>query len=94
MRTNIIIDDTLMADALGVSGFKTKKETVEEALKLLIILKIQANIRNFRGKLHWEDDLNKISSDTGESSKEKNYSRIYLYCKGGCHDNGAGIRRN
>ncbi len=33
MRTNIIIDDALMAQALGISGFKTKKETVEEALK-------------------------------------------------------------
>jgi len=64
MRTNIIIDDTLMADALGVSGFKTKKETVEEALKLLIAIKNQANIRNFRGKLHWEGDLNKMRSDT------------------------------
>ncbi len=54
MRTNIIIDDLLMAEALSVSGFTTKKETVEEALKLLITIKHQSVIRTFRGQLQWE----------------------------------------
>ena len=63
MRTNIVIDDTLMAEALDVSGYKTKKETVEEALKLLITLKKQAKIRNSRGKLFWDDDLEKMRLD-------------------------------
>jgi Arc/MetJ family transcription regulator len=63
MRTNIIIDDTLMNEALGVSGYKTKKETVEEALKLLITFKNQSQIRNFRGKLQWEGDLDKMRTD-------------------------------
>jgi Arc/MetJ family transcription regulator len=63
MRTNIIIDDTLMTEALGVSGYKTKKETVEEALKLLITFKHQSSIRNFRGKLQWEGDLNQMRTD-------------------------------
>ena len=45
MRTNIVIDDSLMNQALMVSGFKTKKETVEAGLKLLISLKKQAKIR-------------------------------------------------
>ena len=63
MRTNIIIDDSLMTEAIGLSGYKTKKETVEVALKLLITLKKQAGIRNFRGKLRWEGDLDKMSSD-------------------------------
>lgn len=63
MRTNIIIDDALMAEALNVSGFKTKKETVEEGLKLLITLKKQSNIRSFRGKLQWEGDLDKMRTD-------------------------------
>ena len=62
MRTNIVIDDTLMIEALHASGYKTKK-TVEEALKLLIILKNQASIRNFRGKLFWDGDLEKIRLD-------------------------------
>ena len=54
MRTNIVIDDTLMMEALSVSDYKTKKGTVEAALKLLIALKNQASIRNFRGKLFWD----------------------------------------
>jgi Arc/MetJ family transcription regulator len=64
MRTNIMIDDALMAQALGVSGFKTKKETVEEALKLLIKIKKQSQIRDFRGKLNWDGNLEDMRSDT------------------------------
>jgi len=64
MRTNIIIDDVLMEQALGISGFKTKKETVEEALKLLIKIKKQSQIRNFRGKLNWEGNLEDMRSDS------------------------------
>ena len=63
MRTNIVIDDTLMIEALNVSSYKTKRETVEEALKLLITLKNQASIRNFRGKLLWDGDLEKMKLD-------------------------------
>jgi Arc/MetJ family transcription regulator len=36
MRTNIVIDDRLMSDALRVTGLKTKKEAVEQGLKLLV----------------------------------------------------------
>ncbi|MEA5029988.1 MAG: type II toxin-antitoxin system VapB family antitoxin, partial [Sphaerochaeta associata] len=38
MRTNIVIDDRLMSEALQISGYKTKKEAVEEGLKLLIAM--------------------------------------------------------
>ncbi len=63
MRTNIVIDDDLMKEAISLSGFKSKKETVEEALKLLITMKKQAGIRKFRGKLKWEGDLDSMRSD-------------------------------
>ncbi|OGP94241.1 MAG: transcription regulator of the Arc/MetJ class [Deltaproteobacteria bacterium RBG_16_54_18] len=63
MRTNIIIDDNLMAKAIHASGYKTKKETVEEALKLLITMKNQTKIRKYRGKLNWEGDLDKMRID-------------------------------
>ncbi len=58
MRTNIVIDDELMNDAIRLTGVKTKREAVELALKSLIKLKKQENIKNFRGKLKWEGDLN------------------------------------
>jgi Arc/MetJ family transcription regulator len=51
-----------MADALNATGLHTKKEAVEEGLKALIKLKKQASIRNLRGKLNWEGDLNDMRS--------------------------------
>ncbi len=60
MRTNIEIDDMLMADALKATGLKTKKEAVELGLKALIKLKRQGSIRALRGKLKWDGDLNEM----------------------------------
>lgn len=50
MRTNIEIDDKLMADAQKVSGFATKKQTVEQALRLLVKLRRQQEVRAAFGK--------------------------------------------
>ena len=63
MRTNIVIDDQLMTQAIALSGLRTKKETVEEALRLLISLKNQASLRKFRGKLNWEGNLDEMRID-------------------------------
>jgi len=60
MRTNIVIDDKLMEDALKVTGLKTKREAVELALKTLIKLKTQESIKAYRGKLKWEGDLEEM----------------------------------
>jgi Arc/MetJ family transcription regulator len=57
MRTNIVVDDQLMDQALKLSGLKTKKQAVEEGLRLLIAMKKQESIRQFRGKLTWQGDL-------------------------------------
>ena len=60
MRTNIVIDDELMAKALKATGLTTKKEVVEQGLKLLIRLKEQQSIRDLKGKLRWEGDLDEM----------------------------------
>ena len=60
MRTNIVIDDQLMADALQATGLKTKKEVVEQGLKTLIKLKQQEKIKTFKGKLKWDGDLEEM----------------------------------
>lgn len=57
MRTNLVIDDALMGDAMNASGTKTKKERVELGLRAPARLKRQAAIRKFRGKLAWEGNL-------------------------------------
>ncbi len=63
MRTNIVIDDRLMQDALRTTGLKTKREAVELGLRTLLRLRRQARIRSLRGKLKWQGDLNAMRND-------------------------------
>ena len=63
MRTNIIINDDLMNEALKLTDLKTKKAVVEEGLKLLVRLKEQERIKSLRGKLHWEGNLEQMRLD-------------------------------
>jgi Arc/MetJ family transcription regulator len=63
MRTNIVIDDQLMKDTLRATGLKTKREAVELGLRTLLRLQQQEAIRRFRGKLHWEGDLEAMRAD-------------------------------
>ncbi len=63
MRTNIVIDDALMEETLRVTGLKSKREAVELGLKTLLRLRQQAEIRNYRGRLAWEGDLDALRTD-------------------------------
>lgn len=60
MRTKVEIDDALMAEAMKSSGAATKKAAVEEALRLLVRIKGQSPIRELRGKVRWDGDLNEM----------------------------------
>lgn len=57
MRTNIVLDDKLVERAQKLTGIKTKREVVQEALRTLILLYEQGEVRNLRGKLKWEGNL-------------------------------------
>ena len=63
MRIRIDIDDQLMSDALRLTGLKTKKEAVELGLRTLLRLQHQEEIRGYKGKLHWEGDLDAMRTD-------------------------------
>jgi Arc/MetJ family transcription regulator len=63
MRTNIVIDDVLMRDALKATGLKTKREAVEMGLRTSLRLRKQEDVRKFRGKLHWEGNLDEMRND-------------------------------
>jgi Arc/MetJ family transcription regulator len=63
MRTNIMIDDELMSDVLKLTGIKSKREAVEQALRTLLALKQQEKIKQFKGALKWEGDLEQMRSD-------------------------------
>ena len=57
MRTNIVLDDKLVERAQKLTGIKTRREVVQEALRTLILLREQAEIRGLRGTLKWEGNL-------------------------------------
>ena len=63
MRTNIVIDDDLMKEVLEKTGIKTKREAVEQGLRLLLQMKNQEQILKLRGKVKWEGDLDKMRRD-------------------------------
>ena len=63
MRTNIVIDDKLMSDALRVTGLRTKREAVELGLRTVLRLSKQADIRRLRGKVQWQGDLDQMRRD-------------------------------
>lgn len=63
MRTNIVIRDKLMSQALKLTGFKTKREAVEAGLEMLVKMARQQQIRTARGKLRWDGDLDAMRRD-------------------------------
>jgi Arc/MetJ family transcription regulator len=65
MRTNIVIDDELMAAALKARPNATKRSVVEEGLRLVAGLHRQSRVRSLRGKLRWEGDLETMRRDHG-----------------------------
>lgn len=63
MRTNIVIDDDLMANALKATGLKTKRDVVEQGLKLIVLRQNQQAIRGLRGKIKWEGSLDEMRAN-------------------------------
>ena len=63
VRTNIVIDDKLMADTLRATGLKTKREAVELGLRTLLRIRQQSEIKKLRGKIACEGDLDSMRRD-------------------------------
>ena len=59
MRTNVVLNDELIRKAQQLTGIKTKKDVIHEALVTLIRMREQAQVRALRGKLPWDGDLNR-----------------------------------
>ena len=60
MRTNIEIDDELLAQAMAAAGLPTKRATVEEGLRLLVRIRRQAKAVAALKGLGWEGDLDEM----------------------------------
>lgn len=57
MRTNVVIDDNLMAEAMSLTGITTKREVIDKALRALVQLQRQRAILALEGTISWEGDL-------------------------------------
>ena len=55
MATNVELDENLVARAFRVTGLRTKRELVNEALRMLVRFHEQREVRDLRGRLRWED---------------------------------------
>jgi Arc/MetJ family transcription regulator len=69
MRTTIDIDESLLREAIRLSGIRTKKGVVEAALRLLIEVHSQTSIRRLRGTVRWEGE------ETGKSTTSSRAER-------------------
>ena len=65
MRTNIEIDDVLMREAQKAAGRATKKQTVEEALRLMIRLRRQREVEAAFGRYRWRGNLARSRTERG-----------------------------
>ena len=63
MRTNVVIDDKLMSRAMRTSGCRTKRSAIESGLRLLVQINSQKKLRDLRGKITWEGDLEEMRRD-------------------------------
>ncbi|HMQ58274.1 MAG TPA: type II toxin-antitoxin system VapB family antitoxin [Rhizobiaceae bacterium] len=72
MRTNIEIDDELLAETMKISGKTSKREAVQDALELFLrIRRDQARIRELYGTVQWEGDLDAMRRD--DSTEHRNF---------------------
>jgi Arc/MetJ family transcription regulator len=67
--TSLDLDEELFIKAWSLSGIRTKKAFVEEALRMYLQLHEQAGVRSLRGKLVWQADLNAIREERGAGSR-------------------------
>jgi len=62
MRTNVVIDDQLIAEAMALTGIKTKRAVIDHALQLMVRNARQRALLSLEGKIHWEGDLDELRS--------------------------------
>ena len=60
MGTDIIIDENLMQEVLEATGLTTPKEAVELGLRTLIQLHKQKRIKELKGRLNWDGNLDEM----------------------------------
>ncbi len=65
MRTNIVLDDRLVSEAMKLSNSSTKKDLIHEALSLYIQFKKRKDLRDLKGKIRFADDYDHKQNRAG-----------------------------
>jgi Arc/MetJ family transcription regulator len=71
MRTNIEINDALLAEAMAATGLRTKRKVVEAGLRLLVRHKRRSDARNLFGRVRWEGDLHRERLDEPDDTHRR-----------------------
>ena len=65
MRTNIVLNETLVREAMALTGERTKRAVVERGLEALIRLERLRRVRRSRGSLAWRGSLDQLRERAG-----------------------------
>jgi Arc/MetJ family transcription regulator len=68
MRTNVEIDDALLAEAMAATGLRTKRAVMEAGLRLLLRQKRQGDAGKLFGRIRWEGDLHRERMDAPDEA--------------------------
>jgi Arc/MetJ family transcription regulator len=60
MRTNVVLNEELLKQAKKLTGIKTTRQVIHEALETLVRLREQGSVRALRGQLGWKGDLDTL----------------------------------
>lgn len=63
MRTNIEIDDKALNKVKKLCGARTKKEAVEKSLDFMIKFYKRSGLKDLKGKVKWEGDLDEMRKE-------------------------------
>ena len=63
MTEQIVVESEILTEALKLTNSSDKRAVVNEALKVLIQMRRQQSIRELRGRLNWDGDLEAMRSD-------------------------------
>lgn len=81
MKDDLLINEKLIEEAINVTGLQNKQEVIELGLKTLIKLKQQEKIKNYRGKLQWDGNLEELRTNPSPSKLIISLPNIDLRCE-------------
>ena len=74
MRTNVVVDDDVIAEAMQLTGIRTKRGVIDTALRTLVRLQRQRAVLTLEGSVTWEGDLSRLRVARSVAEERRNYN--------------------